>query len=114
MLCYVYSVRVLLWNESQQHHSVKGASYCEINKEDEELAGLEKDLIVSLLHVQSYVYDFHLRMIGKYLVGGTEVDISWCFRLTEKKAFILKIVFCQNLNFLQQVMLSFFFNHLVF
>uniref|UniRef100_A0A158R553 Protein SZT2 n=1 Tax=Syphacia muris TaxID=451379 RepID=A0A158R553_9BILA len=68
-----FSVRVLFWNESQQSHSVMGSTLCSIDKKKQRNAGMEKDLIVALLHVQSFTYDFHLRTVEKYLIGGIDV-----------------------------------------
>lgn len=71
-----FSVAIHMWS--------RGRLACECGPTEEvqtevvqELRELEqrKDELVQKCHVHSFTYDFHLRMVSRYLVGGKEV--SW-------------------------------------
>uniref|UniRef100_A0A915AZD3 Protein SZT2 n=1 Tax=Parascaris univalens TaxID=6257 RepID=A0A915AZD3_PARUN len=68
-----FSVRILVWNASQLNNVIpmedNGTSEVEKQRELESL----KDDLISKGHVHSFTYDFHLRMVATYLVGGQQV-----------------------------------------
>lgn len=70
-----FSVRILVWNASQLNNVIPmeddGTSEVEKQRELESL----KDDLISKGHVHSFTYDFHLRMVATYLVGGQQVRL---------------------------------------
>ncbi|KHN85310.1 Protein SZT2, partial [Toxocara canis] len=68
-----FSVRILVWNASQLCNVIPiedgGTAVVENLRELETI----KDEMVSRGHVHSFTYDFHLRMVATYLVGGQQV-----------------------------------------
>ncbi|KAI6184934.1 Protein SZT2 [Aphelenchoides bicaudatus] len=69
-----FSVKFLFWNASQLSDHLYATQTIPI-KELEEMQDIEllKNELIQLSHVHSFTYDFHLRMVSKYLTGGSQV-----------------------------------------
>lgn len=69
-----FSVSFLFWNASQLGDHMYAEQ--EIPPKDlEEMRQIEllKNDLISRCHVHSFTYDFHLRMVSRYLTGGQQV-----------------------------------------
>ncbi|VDM96684.1 unnamed protein product, partial [Onchocerca ochengi] len=67
-----FSVQYLLWNVAQLDRL---KIRCDKNFDyiDQRNLHVLKDSIISKAHVHSFTYDFHLRMVATYLIGGQQV-----------------------------------------
>lgn len=60
-----FCIKILFWNRSillEEQNIVELRSFIKA-----------KNQIVSKCHIHSFTYDFHLRMVSTYLIGGTQV-----------------------------------------
>ncbi|KAI1715222.1 KICSTOR complex protein SZT2 [Ditylenchus destructor] len=76
-LCFVdpyFCVRILQWNNSQLEECLYPNSKPSCEQRDR-LRHLDrvKNELMQKSHVHSFTYDFHLRIVAKYLTGGTQV-----------------------------------------
>uniref|UniRef100_A0A915Q6J3 Protein SZT2 n=1 Tax=Setaria digitata TaxID=48799 RepID=A0A915Q6J3_9BILA len=88
-----FSVEYLLWDVAQLNRlKIRGSKKFDY-KDQRDLDAL-KDSIISKAHVHSFTYDFHLRMVATYLIGGQQMTFPnlpvtnqkvWEYMLDEKR-----------------------------
>ncbi|VDN93928.1 unnamed protein product [Brugia pahangi] len=77
-----FSVQYLLWNVAQLNRlRIKCDKNFDYN-DQRDLYAL-KDSIISKAHVHSFTYDFHLRMVATYLIGGQQVLFNYGYNTNE-------------------------------
>ncbi|VDM96212.1 unnamed protein product [Thelazia callipaeda] len=76
------SVQYFVWSVAQLNrlNIKRDKKFDYRNQRDLEIL---KDNIISLSHVHSFTYDFHLRMVATYLVGGQQVLFSHGYNTNE-------------------------------
>uniref|UniRef100_A0A1I7VHB3 Non-specific serine/threonine protein kinase n=1 Tax=Loa loa TaxID=7209 RepID=A0A1I7VHB3_LOALO len=89
-----FSVQYLLWNVAQLNRlKIKCDKNFDYN-DQRDLYAL-KDSIISKAHVHSFTYDFHLRMVATYLIGGQQVLFNYGYNTNEFLTDFLRYYNCR-------------------
>ncbi|KAM3715693.1 KICSTOR complex protein, partial [Dirofilaria immitis] len=76
-----FSVQYLLWSVAQSNRLDNKNENFDYNVQRK--LHMLKDSIISRAHIHSFTYDFHLRMVATYLIGGQQVLFNYGYNTND-------------------------------